>query len=178
MAIPAEARQGYENALYIRSRTRAAYQIARTHLVYGEWLRRQRRRREARDQLRMAHDMFDGMGMHGLAERARLELRASGEHLQKREPNSGGAHPQESQIATLAGRGVANRDIVAQLFISPSTVQYHLHKVFRKLGGNSRTQLAHRVINHGASALHPIPAPSVHASTDAANPAPAVPAQR
>jgi DNA-binding CsgD family transcriptional regulator len=177
LATPAQALQGYEDALHVLSRTRAASQIARTHLLYGEWLRRQRRRREARDQLRTAHDMFDGMGMHGFAERARVELRATGEHVQKREPGTPEElTPQEAQIAALVSRGVANRDIAAQLFVSPSTVEYHLHKVFRKLGVISRTQLAHRVIN--SSVLSPIPAPSVHASTDASDPAPAVPPQR
>lgn len=85
LATPAEARQEYEDALPLLGRTRAVPQLARAHLLYGEWLRRQRRRGEARDQLRTAHDMFDGMGFHGFAERARVELRATGECARKRE---------------------------------------------------------------------------------------------
>jgi DNA-binding CsgD family transcriptional regulator len=159
LATPAEAPQEYEDALSLLGRTRAAPQLARAHLLYGEWLRRQRRRREARDQLRTAHDMFDGMGLHGFAERARVELRATGEHTRKREPGSPEElTPQEAQIAALVSRGEANREIAAQLFVSPSTVEYHLHKVFRKLGVTSRTQLAHRVIHQGSGVLHPTPA--------------------
>ena len=94
LATPAEARQQYEDALSLLGRTRAAPQLARAHLLYGEWLRRQRRRREARDQLRAALDMFDGMGLLCFAERARVELRATGERARKREVgNPRGAHP-------------------------------------------------------------------------------------
>jgi DNA-binding CsgD family transcriptional regulator len=110
-------------------------QLARTHLLYGEWLRRQRQRREARDHLRAAHDMFEEMGLDRFAERSRVELRATGGHPRKRE--IGAAEeltPQEAQIAILVSRGDANRDIAAQLFISPSKVEYHLRKVFLKLG--------------------------------------------
>lgn len=159
LAAPAEARQDYEDALPLLGRTRAAPQLARAHLLYGEWLRRQRQRREARDQLHAALDMFDGMGLHGFAERARVELRATGEHARKRELGTPEElTPQEAQIAALVSRGQANREIAAQLFVTPSTVEYHLRKVFRKLGVTSRTQLAHRVINQGFGVLHPIPA--------------------
>jgi DNA-binding CsgD family transcriptional regulator len=159
LAAPDEARQDYEDALPLLGRTRAAPQLARAHLLYGEWLRRQRQRREARDQLRAALDMFDGMGLHGFAERARVELQATGEHTRKRELGTPEElTPQEAQIAALVSRGEANREIAAQLFVSPSTVDYHLRKVFRKLGVTSRTQLAHRVINRGFGVLHPIPA--------------------
>ncbi len=85
LAAPAKARQRYEDALDLLGRTRAAPQLARTHLVYGEWLRRQRQRREARDQLRAALEMFDAMGLRCFAARAHAELRATGEHAQKRE---------------------------------------------------------------------------------------------
>jgi DNA-binding CsgD family transcriptional regulator len=145
-AAPAEARRDYEDALHLLGQTRAAPQLARAHLLYGEWLRRQRRRRDARDQLRPALDMLDRMGLRCFAERARVELRATGERARKRAVGTPEQlTPQEEQIAALVSRGEANRAIAAQLFVSPSTVEYHLHKVFRKLGVTSRTQLAHRV---------------------------------
>jgi DNA-binding CsgD family transcriptional regulator len=158
LAAPARARPDYEDALHLLARTRTAPQLARAHLLYGEWLRRQRRRREARVQLRTALEMFEAMGLRCFAERAGVELEATGEHVQKREIGTPeGLTPQEAQIAALAGRGQANREIAAQLFVSPNTVEYHLRKVFRKLGVSSRTQLAHRVTNQGIGALHPIP---------------------
>ena len=148
LAAPANARERYEQAVSLLCQTSFAPQLARTHLVYGEWLRRQRRRREARDQLRIALDMFDGMGLDCFAERARAELRATGEHIRKRDVGTADElTPQEAQIAVLVSRGVANREIAARLFVSPTTVEYHLHKVFRKYGVTSRTQLAHRVLN-------------------------------
>ena len=159
LAGPAEARQEYEDALRLLGRTRTAPQLARAHLLYGEWLRRQHRRREARDQLRAALDMFDGMGLPCFAERARVELRATGEHTQKRELGTPEElTPQEAQIAVLVSRGEANREIAVQLFVSPRTVEYHLGKVFRKLKVTSRTQLAHYVLNEGSGAHSSIPA--------------------
>ena len=159
LAAPAQASPEYEEALHLLARTRTAPQLARAHLLYGEWLRRQRRRREARVLLRTALEMFEAMGFRCFAERADVELAATGEHVQKREiATVQGLTPQEAQIAALASRGQANREIAAQLFVSPSTVEYHLRKVFRKLGVSSRTQLAHRVINQGIGTLHPIPA--------------------
>jgi DNA-binding CsgD family transcriptional regulator len=158
LAAPAEAGQEYEDALQLLARTRTAPQLARAHLLYGEWLRRQRRRREARNQLRAAVEMFDAMGLRCFAERAGVELAATGEHARKREIGTPEElTPQEAQIAALVSRGQANREVATQLFVSPSTVEYHLRKVFRKLGVSSRTQLAHHVINQGIGGLHPTP---------------------
>jgi DNA-binding CsgD family transcriptional regulator len=159
LAAPAQARQEYEEALQMLGRARTAPQLARAHLLYGEWLRRQRRRREARVQLRAALEMFDAMGLHCFAERAGVELAATGEHARKREIGTPEElTPQEAQIAALVSRGQANREIAAHLFVSTSTVEYHLRKVFRKLGVSSRTQLVHRVINQGIDDLHSVPA--------------------
>ncbi len=135
----------YAEAIERLARTRVAVDLARAHLLYGEWLRRQRRRLDARNELRIAHEMFTGFGMEAFAERARVELRASGEHARKRTVETlDQLTPQESQVARLAAQGNTNREIAAQLFISPSTVEYHLHKAFRKLDVKSRTQLAQR----------------------------------
>jgi DNA-binding CsgD family transcriptional regulator len=160
LATPGAARKGYDEALDLLRRTRAAPQVARTHLVYGEWLRRQRQRREAREQLRTALDMFDGMGLACFAKRAHAELLATGERARKREVGTPEElTPQETQIAALVSRGNTNRDIAAQLFVSPSTVEYHLRKIFRKLGVASRTQLAHHVITQGTDGRQPTPLP-------------------
>jgi len=116
--------------------------LARSHLVYGEWLRRQRRRRDAREQLRIAHDMFQAMGAGLFAQRARVELLATGEHARTRDPSSSDElTAQEQQVAELAAAGESNADIGAQLFISPHTVAYHLRKVYTKLGVKSRNRL-------------------------------------
>ena len=129
----------YLEAVERLARTRVAVDLARAHLLYGEWLRRQRRRLDARGELRIAHEMFTGFGMEAFAERARGELQASGETARKRTVDTlDQLTPQESQVARLAAKGSTNREIAAQLFISPSTVEYHLHKAFRKLGVKSR----------------------------------------
>lgn len=133
----------YKEAIRRLGRTRIRVQLARTHLLYGEWLRRQRRRRDAREQLRAAHQLFSDFGVEAFAERARLELEATGERAQKRTAETRDElTSQETQVARLAARGETNREIAARLFISANTVEYHLHKVFRKLDVKSRTQLA------------------------------------
>ena len=133
----------YEEALKHLQKCDTVPQVARTHLVYGEWLRRQRRRREARVQLRVAYEMFDAMGAEAFAERARAEMLAVGGCVRERAPGTKAElTPQEDHIARLVSQGYSNRDVAAQLFLSPSTVDYHLRKVFRKVGVTSRTQLA------------------------------------
>jgi DNA-binding CsgD family transcriptional regulator len=117
-------------------------ELARAHLLYGEWLRRERRRVDAREQLRTAHELFTAMGAEAFADRAARELQATGETARKRTIETRDQlTPQEAQIARLAGSGLSNPEIGARLFISPRTVQYHLHKVFAKLGISSRNQL-------------------------------------
>jgi DNA-binding CsgD family transcriptional regulator len=136
----------YVEAVERLGRTRIAVDLARAHLLYGEWLRRRRRIVDAREQLRTAHDFFSDFGIEAFAERARVELEATGEHV--RRPTVGSLSeltPQEAQVSHLVAQGNTNREIAAQLFISPSTVEYHLHKAFRKLDVKSRTQLARRI---------------------------------
>jgi DNA-binding CsgD family transcriptional regulator len=142
-----EAEDLYVEATERLARTRMAFDLARAHLLYGEWLRRERRRVDARTQLRAAHDLFSGFGTEAFAERARVELQATGEHARKRSPETiDQLTPQELQISRLVAEGNTNREIAAQLFISPSTVEYHLRKAFRKLDVKSRTQLARRLL--------------------------------
>ena len=117
-------------------------ELARSHLLYGEWLRRERRRTDAREQLRTAHDMLDAMGVGAFAARARRELLATGETARKRTVETAvELTAQEAQVARLAREGMSNPEIGARLFISARTVQYHLGKVFAKLGISSRSQL-------------------------------------
>jgi DNA-binding CsgD family transcriptional regulator len=123
-------------------RGRVAVHLSRAQLVYGEWLRRENRRVDAREQLRAAHQTFSGIAAEAFAERARRELLATGETARRRTDDTRGIlTPQEAQIAKLARDGFSNPEIGAQLFISPRTVQYHLRKVFLKLGITSRNQL-------------------------------------
>jgi DNA-binding CsgD family transcriptional regulator len=132
----------YRESIERLGRTRVRVELARAHLLYGEWLRRERRRGEAREQLRTAHEMLDTMGIGAFAERARRELLATGETARKRtEETTVELTAQEAQVARLAREGLSNPQIGARLFISTRTVQYHLGKVFTKLGITSRGQL-------------------------------------
>jgi DNA-binding CsgD family transcriptional regulator len=136
----------YRESVAHLSGPRVRLELARTHLLYGEWLRRERRRLDARNHLRTALEAFTSMGTEAFARRAERELLATGERARKRTVDTlDQLTPQETQIARLAAKGNTNREIAAQLFISPSTVEYHLRKVFRKLDVKSRTQLAHRI---------------------------------
>ncbi len=132
----------YLEAIERLGRTRIRAELARAHLLYGEWLRRQGRRRDAREQLRTAYQMLDAMQMAGFAERARKELAATGETARKRTVETvDDLTAQESQIARLARNGHSNPEISTQLFISPRTVEWHLGKIFTKLGISSRREL-------------------------------------
>jgi len=133
----------YREAIEQLRPTKLRVDLARAHLLYGEWLRRERRRVDARTELRAAHELFLQFAMEGFAERARVELEATGERARKRTVDTlGDLTPQEAQISRLVAEGHSNREIAAQLFMSQRTVEYHLHKVFRKLDVKSRTQLA------------------------------------
>ncbi|MFD3402116.1 ATP-binding protein [Kribbella sp. NPDC058693] len=132
----------YQESIERLSRTELRPELARSQLVYGEWLRRAGRRTDARDQLRSAHELFEAIGMDAFAERARRELAATGERLGRRdETTSGELTAQEALIAQLARDGLSNPEIGARLFLSARTVKYHLAKVFTKLGITSRAQL-------------------------------------
>ncbi len=135
--------EGYHREAVDRlGRTWLRPQLARAHLLYGEWLRREGRRADAREQLRAAHDQFAAIGMEAFAERARRELIATGERVRKRSAETRDQlTPQEEQIAKRAGDGHTNQEIAAQLFLSARTVEWHLSKVFGKLGVSSRREL-------------------------------------
>ncbi|HEY6762293.1 MAG TPA: AAA family ATPase [Baekduia sp.] len=137
------AEERYREAIALLSRTRIRSALARTHLVYGEWLRRRQRRVDAREQLRAAHEMLAAMGADAFADRARRELIATGETVRRRSPDAlDDLTPQETEIAQLAASGQTNREIGTQLFLSPRTVEWHLRKVFGKLGVSSRKELS------------------------------------
>jgi DNA-binding CsgD family transcriptional regulator len=141
----------YRSAIDRLAPTVLRLDLARTHLLLGEWLRRESRPADAREELRVAYRLFTEFGSESFAERARVELRATGERMRKGTPNSSGRlTPQEARAARLVAQGCTNVEIAAQMFISPSTVEYHLHKVFRKLGIRSRTQLAKQILESGS----------------------------
>jgi DNA-binding CsgD family transcriptional regulator len=142
LADDEQAEDGFRLSIGQLRECQVTPQLARSHLLYGEWLRRRRRRRAARDQLRAACELFGTLGMEAFANRAKAELRAAGEHAAA--PSTGTQDtltPQEAQIARLAADGATNQEIAAKLFISASTVDYHLRKVFRKLEVTRRAQL-------------------------------------
>ena len=144
----------YRESVERLARSRAVVELARSRLLYGEWLRRENRRIDAREQLRAAHEMFSRMGAGAFAERARRELSATGETVRKRSVETvDELTAQESQIAQLAAQGRTNPEIAALLFVSPRTVEYHLHKVFPKLGINSRRELRRALPGADAAAV-------------------------
>ena len=145
----------YRESIERLGRTRVRVELARSHLLYGEWLRRENRRLDAREQLRTAHEMLAAMGAEAFAERARRELLATGESVPKRTVETRDVLTvQEAQIARLARDGLSNPEIGTRLFISRRTVEYHLHKVFAKLGISSRNQL-HRALGSEPSPVSP-----------------------
>jgi DNA-binding CsgD family transcriptional regulator len=152
-ALVSEAREAealYREAIERLARGRIAVHLARTHLLYGEWLRRASRRTDAREQLHAGHEMLARMGADGFAERAARELRATGERVGKRgTDNPSRLTARETQIARLAKDDLSNPEIAAQLCMSPRTVEYHLRKVFSKLAISSRSQLRNHPASHG-----------------------------
>jgi len=142
-----EAEGLYREAIGRLQRSRARTQLARARLVYGEWLRRERRRRDAREELRAASQLFESMGALAFADRAQSELAATGERVHRRTPETLELlTPQERRIATLVSEGAPNAEVAAQLFISSRTVEYHLAKIFRKLRISSRSELARSLL--------------------------------
>ncbi len=132
----------FQAAIDRLSRTRIRGELARAHLLYGEWLRRQNRRNDAREPLRTAHTMFTAMGMNGFADRAAEELGATSETVRRRSDESAGQlTAQETQIVRLVREGLSNQEIAVHLFISRRTVEWHLSKIFAKLEITSRRQL-------------------------------------
>ena len=147
MAEGNAAEDDYLRAIDHLERTGLRTELARALLVYGEWLRRQNRRVDARDRLRRAHTMLDEIGAHGFAERARRELAATGERVASRTPASQAElTPQETQIARLAASGRTNPQIATQMFVSSRTVEWHLRKIFNKLGVASRRELPEALV--------------------------------
>jgi len=137
-----EAERLYREALERIGRTGVHVELARAHLLYGEWLRRAGRRVDARRELRAAYGLFAGMGVEGFAERARRELLATGETVRPRNVEVfAELTPQETEVSRLAGAGYTNSEIARKLFLSERTIEWHLRKVFTKLGIRSRRQL-------------------------------------
>ena len=145
-----EAERHYQAALAVESLGELPLELARTQLLYGEWLRRQRRKVDARVHLRAALAVFERLGASPWAERTRSELQASGQTARRRDPSTREQlTPQELQVARLASQGLTNQQIAEQLFISRHTVGYHLHKLYAKLGIASRAELRQLEQNDG-----------------------------
>jgi DNA-binding CsgD family transcriptional regulator len=138
---PEQAEEHYRAAVGHFGRGGLGVFETRARLLHGEWLRRQNRRAQARTELRAAHEAFAAMGLEAFAERARRELLATGETVRRRTAGAPVLTPQEAQIARLAAAGHPNAEIGAQLFLSPRTVEWHLRKVFAKLGVSSRREI-------------------------------------
>ncbi len=158
LAEGAAAERLYREAIERLSRVHmgGSQALARAHLLYGEWLRREHRRVDAREQLRVAHTMLADMGAEAFAERARRELQATGETVRKRTVDTlDELTPQEAQVARLAADGQTNPEIGAQLFLSPRTVEWHLGKVFGKLGISSRRELRSALSDIGGANVVP-----------------------
>jgi len=154
LAEGAAAERLYREAIERLSRVQIRATLARAHLLYGEWLRREHRRVDSREQLRIAHEMLTDMGAEAFAERARRELQATGETVRKRTVETlDELTPQEVQVARLAADGQTNPEIGAQLFLSPRTVEWHLTKAFGKLGISSRKELRSALSEIGAAAV-------------------------
>lgn len=137
-----ESEAGFRRALELLSDPRMNFELAKTQLLFGEWLRRRGRRIEAREQLHAACEEFEALAIGHLAERARIEIAATGYTARKRTYEThDDLTPQEAQVARMAAHGARNAEIARHLFISSATVEYHLSKVFRKLGIDSRTKL-------------------------------------
>ena len=142
MSEGGRAETGFREAIEHLGRTRVRAELARAQLLYGEWLRRANRRADARVQLRAAYDQLTSLAMEAFAERARRELLATGERVRQRTVAPDELTPQERQIARLARDGLSNPEIGARLFLSSRTVEWHLRKVFNKLGIQSRRELS------------------------------------
>jgi DNA-binding CsgD family transcriptional regulator len=146
MSADQQAEARYRESIELLSQVPVALDLAHTRLLFGEWLRRRRRRSEARTHLRAAYQLFDSCGAIPFAERARAELRATGEEVRSRAvPAAADLTPQERQVAILAASGSTNAEIASRLFITVSTVEFHLNKVFRKIGITSRREIAARL---------------------------------
>jgi ATP/maltotriose-dependent transcriptional regulator MalT len=157
VADDASAEPAYRAASARLARTRVRGEHARAHLLYGEWLRRNGRRLDAREQLRTAHRMFTDMGMEAFGERARRELVATGATIRRRSVETrDDLTAQEWQIAQLASDGLSNAEIGARLFLSRRTVEWHLGKVFTKLGVRSRRELTGALPGSELPGLRPV----------------------
>jgi ATP/maltotriose-dependent transcriptional regulator MalT len=150
-----DAEGSYREAIERLSRSQLRTELARGHLLYGEWLRRENRRLDAREQLRIAHELFTSIGMEAFAERTRIELQATGEHVRRHTVETrDDLTAQECQIVELARDGLSNPEIGARMFLSPRTVEWHLRHVFTKLGIRSRRELADAPPSSSSELVH------------------------